>query len=263
VPAVALSLLERARDHDLSSLELVTYGGAPSPASLPHQIRDRLGALPGQGWGMTETSATCTTHSGEDYLQRPASCGPALPVSRLKVVKHGVEQPCGTAGEVWAFGPNIVKGYWNRPEATAEVFCDGWLKTGDLAWLDDEGFCTILDREQDMLIRGGENIYCVEIEDALLSHPDILDAAVVGIPDRVLGELVGAVVQLKRGAALGPQDVIEHLRPRLAAFKLPVYVDLRTDELPRTASGKIVKTLLRQETADKFGTPSKQETSKQ
>jgi long-chain acyl-CoA synthetase len=121
--------------------------------------------------------------------------------------------------------------------------------------MDDEGFVYLLDRAKDMLIRGGENIYCVEIEDALLSHPDILDAAVVGIPDRVLGELVGAVVQLKSGATLGARDVIEHLRPRLAAFKLPVQVDIRTDELPRTASGKIVKTRLRQEIADKFGTP--------
>jgi long-chain acyl-CoA synthetase len=112
-----------------------------------------------------------------------------------------------------------------------------------------------LDRAKDMLIRGGENIYCVEIEDALLSHPDILDAAVVGMPDRVLGELVGAVVQLKSGAMIGAQDVIEHLRPRLAAFKLPVHVDLRTDELPRTASGKIGKTRLRQEIANKFGMP--------
>ena len=122
VPAVALSLLEQAEGHDLSSLELVTFGGAPCPISLAKDIRARLHAMPGQGWGMTETSATCTTHSGQDYLHRPASCGPALPVCRLKVMDNGRELPPGEPGELWAFGPNIVKGYWNRPDASAERF---------------------------------------------------------------------------------------------------------------------------------------------
>src|SRR6185312_5228084 len=112
---------------------LITYGGAPSPASLGGRIRARLGAMPGQGWGMTETSATCTTHSGADYLHRPASCGPALPVSRIKVMQGDVEAPPGTVGELWAFGPNVVKGYWKRPDATAQAFRDGWVATGDLA----------------------------------------------------------------------------------------------------------------------------------
>ena len=195
VPAVALALLEQGRGRDLPSLELVTFGGAPAPAPWPAQVRERLGAMPGQGWGMTETSATCTTHSGEDYLHRPASCGPALPVSRLKIMKDGVEQPPGAAGELWAFGPNIAKGYWNRPEATAEVFQDGWLKTGDLAMLDGEGFCTILDRGEDMLIRGGENIYCIEVENVLSTHPAVADAALVGLPHPLLGEVPAALVQ--------------------------------------------------------------------
>ncbi len=147
VPAVALSLLDEAQGHDLASLELVTFGGAPSPLSLPKRIFNELGAMPGQGWGMTETSATCTSHSGRDYLLRPSSCGPALPVCRLKVMDGEKKLPPGAAGELWAFGPNIVKGYWNRPGATAETFRDGWLRTGDLAMPDEEGFCTILDRE--------------------------------------------------------------------------------------------------------------------
>jgi long-chain acyl-CoA synthetase len=245
VPAVALSLLERMENHDLSSLQLVTFGGAPSPASLPRQIRDRLGALPGQGWGMTETSATCTSHSGEDYLHRPASCGPALPVSRLKIVKNDVEQPPGTAGELWAFGPNIVKGYWNRPDATAEVFRDGWLKTGDLAMLDGEGFCTILDRAHDMLIRGGENIYCVEVEDVLTQHPAVADAALVGLSHPYLGEVPAALVQTRPGAQVSEAALRAFAAERLAAFKVPVQVLVSDAALPRNAGGKLVKSELR------------------
>jgi acyl-CoA synthetase (AMP-forming)/AMP-acid ligase II len=245
VPAVALSLLERAEGHDLSSLQLVTFGGAPSPASLPRQIGEHLGAMPGQGWGMTETSATCTTHSGEDYLHRPASCGPALPVSRLKIMKNGMEQPPGTVGELWALGPNIVKGYWNRPEATAEVFQHGWLKTGDLAMLDSEGFCTILDREHDMLIRGGENIYCVEVEDVLTRHPAVADAALVGLAHAHLGEVPAALVQLRPGATVSEAILQAFVAERLAAFKVPVKVLASHQALPRNAGGKLVKSELR------------------
>jgi long-chain acyl-CoA synthetase len=245
VPAVPLSLLQQAQDHDLSSLELVTFGGAPAPASLAGRIRGELGAMPGQGWGMTETSATCTSHSGEDYLHRPASCGPALPVSRLKIMKDGVEQPEGTAGELWAFGPNIVKGYWNRPEATAETFRDGWLKTGDLAVLDGEGFCTILDRGEDMLIRGGENIYCIEVENILSTHPAVADVALIGLAHPQLGEVPAALVQLRPGAELSPAALQAFAAERLAAFKVPVKVRLSHEALPRNQAGKLVKSQLR------------------
>ena len=245
VPAVPLSLLEQAQTHDLSSLELVTFGGAPAPASLAGRILGELGAMPGQGWGMTETSATCTSHSGEDYLHRPASCGPALPVCRLKVIKDGVEQPAGTAGALWAFGPNIVKGYWNRPEATAEAFRDGWLKTGDLAVLDGEGFCTILDRGEDMLIRGSENIYCIEVENILAQHPAVADAALVGLTHPLLGEVPAAAVQLRPGAELSAAALQAFAAQRLAAFKVPVEMRLSHDALPRNQAGKLVKSELR------------------
>jgi long-chain acyl-CoA synthetase len=245
VPTVALSLLERADGHDLSSLELVTFGGAPSPAFLPRQVRDRLGAMPGQGWGMTETSATCTTHSGEDYLHRPASCGPVLPVGRLKIMKDGAEQQPGTAGELWAFGPNIVKGYWNRPKESSEVFQDGWLKTGDLAVLDGEGFCTILGRSQDMLIRGGENIYCVEVENVLTQHPVVADAALVGLPHPSLGEVPAALIQLRPGTLVSGKVLQDFVAERLAAFKVPVEVRVSHDALPRNVGGKLVKSQLR------------------
>jgi len=241
VPAVAMSLLEEADGHDLSSLQLVTYGGAPSPSSLPRRIRERLGAMPGQGWGMTETSATCTTHSGEEYLHRPFSCGPALPVSRVKIMKDGIEQPPGVAGELWAFGPNVVKGYWNRPEATAKTFRDGWVKTGDLAMLDGEGFCTILDRADDMLIRGGENIYCAEVENILTQHPAVADAALIGLPHPLLGEVPAALVQTRPGMALSEKALQDYAAERLAAFKVPVKVHMSPQALPRNDGGKLMK----------------------
>ena len=245
VPAVALALLEQAEGHDLPSLELVTYGGAPCPVSLANDVRARLHAMPGQGWGMTETSATCTTHSGQDYLSRPASCGPALPVCRLKVMEGGKELPPGRPGELWAFGPNIVKGYWNRPEATAERFQDGWLKTGDLAVLDEEGFCTILDRAEDMLIRGGENIYCSEVENVLTQHPAVADAALVGLSHPLLGEVPAAAVQLKAGATVSEDVLKDFAGERLAAFKVPVHFRLSQNPLPRNQAGKLVKQSLR------------------
>ncbi|HEY8253451.1 MAG TPA: class I adenylate-forming enzyme family protein [Rhizomicrobium sp.] len=245
VPAVVLSLLEQADGHDLSSLELVTFGGAPCPISLAHDVRARLHAMPGQGWGMTETSATCTTHSGQDYLHRPASCGPALPVCRLKVMQDGKELPAGLPGELWAFGPNIVKGYWNRPEASAERFQDGWLKTGDLAVLDEEGFCTILDRAEDMLIRGGENIYCSEVENVLIQHPAVADAALVGLSHPLLGEIPAAAVQLRAGVTVSEDVLKDFAGKKLAAFKVPVQFRLSPNPLPRNQAGKLVKRALR------------------
>jgi len=201
--------------------------------------------MPGQGWGMTETSATCTSHSGEDYLDRPASCGPALAVSRLKIIKDGIEQSAGVAGELWAFGPNVVKGYWNRPDATAERFRDGWVKTGDLAMLDGEGFLTILDRQHDMLIRGGENIYCAEVENVLAQHPAVADAALIGLPHPVLGEVPAALVQLKPGAEVNEKMLTDFAAQRLAHFKVPVEMRLSHDVLPRNEGGKLKKRELR------------------
>lgn len=243
VPAVALALLEQAHNHDLSSLELVTYGGAPCPTALAARVRDQLHAMPGQGWGMTETSAACTTHSAKDYLNRPRSCGPVLPVGRLKILRDGIEVPPGIVGEVWAYGPNIVKGYWNRPVATAETFVDGWVKTGDLASLDGEGFLTIIDRAHDMLIRGGENIYCIEVENVLTQHPAVLDAALVGLPHPVLGEVPGAVVQIR--GVVSEDDLRAFAAERLAAFKVPVRLVMSQLPLPRNEGGKLAKADLR------------------
>jgi long-chain acyl-CoA synthetase len=249
VPTIAWQLIEhpdRAR-YDLSSLEAITYGGAPSAPELARRIYQEFGALPGNGWGMTETMATVTGHAGEDYLARPTSCGPAVPVADLQIrAEDGTTVlPADEIGELWARGPMIVKGYWNRPEETAATFVDGWVRTGDLARLDEEGFCFIVDRAKDMVIRGGENIYSIEVENALYAHPSVTDCAVVGVPHRTLGEEPAAVVHLCPGCAASEAELQAWVRERLAGFKVPVAIRFLAEPLPRNANGKIVKTQLR------------------
>ena len=245
VPTIAWQILEHPDRHkyDLSSLELITYGGAPSAPELVKRIWEEFGALPGNGWGMTETMATVTAHVGEDYLNRPDSAGPPVPVADLKIVApDGVtELPTGEVGELWARGPQIVIGYWNKPEATAETFVDGWVRTGDLAKLDEEGFLTIVDRAKDMIIRGGENIYSVEVENVLYQHPAVIDAALIGIPHHTLGEEPAAIVHLKPGTAATEEELKAWVRDRLAIFKTPVRILFLDQPLPRNANGKILK----------------------
>ncbi|MCC2979071.1 class I adenylate-forming enzyme family protein [Sphingomonas sp. IC4-52] len=244
VPTIAWQLLEHPERHryDLSSLETIGYGGAPSAPELVRKIAAELKSAPGNGWGMTETTATVTTHSGEDYLHRPESCGPAVAVADLKVTgADGEELPPGEIGELWARGPMIVKGYWNKPEATAATFVDGWVRTGDLARLDEEGFCYIVDRAKDMVIRGGENIYSSEVENVLYDHPAVTDCALIGIPHRTLGEEPAAVVHLAPGATATEAELQAWVRERLAAFKVPVAIRFCEEMLPRNANGKILK----------------------
>ncbi|MFN3945990.1 MAG: class I adenylate-forming enzyme family protein [Allosphingosinicella sp.] len=248
VPTVAWQILEHPERHrfDLCSLESIAYGGAPSAPELVRRIYQEFGALPGNGWGMTETTATVTSHVGEDYLNRPESCGPPVPVSDLKVTgEDGRELPRGEVGELWARGPQIGKGYWNKPDATAETFIDGWVRTGDLAWIDEEGFCFIADRAKDVIIRGGENIYSTEVENVLYAHPAVTDAALVGIPHRTLGEEPAAVVHLAPGAESSEEELKAWVRARLAIFKTPVRILFSSEMLPRNANGKILKKELR------------------
>ena len=245
VPTIAWQLLEHPdrANYDLSSLETIGYGGAPSAPELVRRIYEEFGALPGNGWGMTETTATVTTHSGEDYLNRPTSCGPAVAAADLEIRGEdgATVLPVGAIGELWARGPMIVAGYWQNPEATAATFVDGWVRTGDLAYLDDEGFCFIADRAKDIVIRGGENIYSSEVENALYDHPAVMDAAVVGIPHRTLGEEPAAVVHLSAGMTATEAELQSHVRERLAAFKVPVRILFHGETLPRNANGKILK----------------------
>jgi long-chain acyl-CoA synthetase len=248
VPTVAIQLLQHPdRDkYDLSSLELVSYGGAAAPTALVGEIARQTTGMPGSGWGMTETSATHTHHLGEDYLNRPDSCGPVAPVSRIRIVDtEGRDLPNGEVGELLAYGPNIVKGYWNRPDATAQTFVDGWVHTGDLARVDDEGFCYIVDRAKDIIIRGGENIFCQEIEAVLFEHPAVAEAALIARPDPVLGEVPVAVVAFAPGQSVSPEVLRELVASRLAAFKVPVAVYVTADPLPRNAAGKVIKAELK------------------
>ncbi|MFM8941499.1 MAG: class I adenylate-forming enzyme family protein [Phenylobacterium sp.] len=251
VPTIAWQLIEHpARSkYDLSSLVSVSYGGAPSAPELVRRIVEVFpGSAPGNGWGMTETTATFTSHTGRDYEARPDSAGPAAPVGEMEIrdPADGVTVlPVGTVGELWVKGPQVVKLYWNKPEATAETFRDGWLRTGDLARLDEEGFMFIVDRAKDMLICGGENIYCVEVENVLYDHPDVMDAALVGVPHKTLGEEPAAVVHLKPGGTAGEAELKQWVRERLAAFKAPVEVRFWPEPLPRNANGKILKTELK------------------
>lgn len=251
VPTIAWQLIEHpARaNYDLSSLEGVSYGGAPSAPELVRRLKETFPkSQSGQGWGMTETCATVTSNLAEDYQNRPDSCGVPAAVAELQIrdPADGVTVlPSGVVGELWSKGPMNAKLYWNKPEPTAQTFIDGWVRTGDLAKLDEEGFCFIIDRAKDMLIRGGENIYCVEVENVLYDHPGVMDAAVVGIPHRTLGEEPGAVVTLKPGAEATEQELRAHVAERLAAFKVPVQIRFWHEVLPRNPNGKILKSELK------------------
>ena len=249
VPTIAWQLIEHPdfAKYDTSSLEGFSYGGAPAAADLVRRLKVAAPASQlATAWGMTETSAPFTIVLGEDYETHPTTCGYALPVGDMRIVgANGEDRPLGEAGELWVRGPMVVKGYWNNGEATEQTFGGGWLRTGDIARLDAEGFCYIVDRAKDMLIRGGENIYCVEVENALAAHPDVVDAAVVGRPHHELGEEPVAVVTLKPGSALTEATLRAFAAERIAGFKVPVRVIVQAEMLPRNANGKILKRDLR------------------
>ena len=175
--------------------------------------------------------------------------GRPVVVADVRVVDPagGGDQPPGGIGELWFKGPNIVRGYWKRPDATAEAFTDGWFHTGDLGYVDEESFVFVVDRIKDVVIRGGENVYCAEVEAVLFEHPAVADVAIVGLPHHSLGEEVAAVVQVAPGADPTPAELQQHVAARLARFKVPEHVFFRHEPLPRTATGKVLKRDLRQE----------------
>jgi len=251
VPSMAWQVLDSPdfQKRDTSSVTSIGYGGAPAPPELVRRIEEMFpGRTPSNGYGLTETSSVTTMNSGDDYLTHPDSVGTPVPICDLKTVDPaGEELPAGEVGELWIRGPNVVKGYWHKPAETAQTFSDGWLHTGDVARIDEEGFVYIVDRAKDMVIRGGENVYCVEVEAALFEHPAVSDAAVIGIPHQVLGEEVGAVVTLKPGAEVTEEELRKHVGSRLAAFKVPVRIWFRSEPLPRNPAGKILKQELRNE----------------
>jgi long-chain acyl-CoA synthetase len=245
VPSMVWQVLESPEfsQHDTTSLTVVSYGGAPAAPELVRRIHEGFPQCSASnGYGLTETSALAIGNVGIDYERKPDSIGVPVATCEVKVVDSaGNALPHGGVGELWINGPNIVKGYWRNPEATAQSFSEGWLHTGDIARIDDEGFVYILDRAKDMLIRGGENVYCVEVEDVLYAHPAVMDAAVIGIPHRVLGEEVGAVVQLAPGSEVSDAELLAFAAERLAAFKVPVRIVIQHEPLPRNANHKIMK----------------------
>ena len=241
-------------NRDLSSLATVGGGGAPR---APEQVRNIEAtfakALPSTGWGMTETNAIGTGIGGMDYLDRPASSGRCSAVLELKVIDaQGNALPAGERGELIIRGTSVFRGYWNRPDANAETFVDeSWMRTGDVAYLDADGYLFIVDRIKDLVIRGGENIGCGEVEAALLEHPLIQEASVYAIPDERLGEAVGATIYAE--ASVDETDLNTFLASRLAKFKIPAYLWQSEAPLPRTASGKILKRQLREESINSLG----------
>jgi long-chain acyl-CoA synthetase len=257
VPSMVWQVLESPdfTKRDTSSVVNVGYGGAPAPPELERRIRATFPTVTASnGYGMTETSAITTSNGGLDYERKPDSVGMSMPVVDVKVIDtDGNALPTGSIGELCIRGPNVVRGYWNKPEATADTFRDGWCHSGDIAKIDEEGFVYIVDRAKDMLIRGGENIYCVEIEDVLYKHEAVMDAAVVGLPHHVLGEEVGAVVQIVPNAVVTEEQLKRHVGEHLAKFKIPMRIDLRAEPLPRNANGKILKSQLKKEMLGEAG----------
>jgi long-chain acyl-CoA synthetase len=237
---------------DLTSLATVGGGGA---ARAPEQVRrieqTFAKALPNTGWGMTETNAIGTGIGGQDYLDHPASSGRASAVVDIRVVdESGQVLDHGERGELQIKGTSVIRGYWERPEANAETFEGRWLKTGDVAYIDDEGYLYIVDRIKDLVIRGGENIGCGAVESALLEHPAVIEACVYAVPDERLGEEVGATVYCD--GQLSEAALREFLMPHLARFEIPRYFHFAAEPLPRTASGKILKRQLREEAAERL-----------
>jgi long-chain acyl-CoA synthetase len=233
--------------YDTSSLLAVGGGGAQLQPDLVGKIDTTVKtARPSTGYGMTETCGIITSISGDFFVDRPASCGPAMPSFETRVVDtDGNEVAPGQPGELWVRGAPVIRGYLNRPEATADTITDGWLHTGDIARIDADGFIYIVDRAKDMVLRGGENVYCAEVETALFEHPAIAETTVFGVPDDRLGEEVGAAIFLKPGVTASADDIRAHCRARISAHKVPRYIWFLDAPLPRNANGKFLKRELR------------------
>lgn len=250
VPTMSAELQAAAEitERDVSSLTEIMAGGAARP---PDQVGKLTGTFkkssPGIGYGLTETNALGAVNAGAFYIANPHSTGRVVPAVTQFCIEgeDGNELPLGERGELCIKSPANVLGYWKKPEATAEAFVNGWFHTGDVAYMDEEGYVYIVDRIKEIIIRGGENISCLEVEAAIYGHPDIHEAAVFGLPDERLGEIVGAAIVLREEAEMTTDDLRDYLAQHLASFKIPAHVWFRAEQLPRIASGKIFKRQLK------------------
>ncbi|NJC10065.1 long-chain acyl-CoA synthetase [Polymorphobacter fuscus] len=249
VPVMARELINHPdfATTDLSSLTALSGGGAQVPPDLVHKIEEKVvSARPSTGYGMTETCGIITSVAGDFFVDKPDSAGPAMPAYEAKCVdEEGNTVPPGETGELWVKGAAVIKGYINRPEATAAAITDGWLHTGDIARIDEDGFIFIVDRKKDMVLRGGENVYCAEVEAAIYRHSAIAECCVFGVPDHRLGEEVGAAIVLKPGEVLDDAELRGFCEGHIANYKVPRHIWFMTDSLPRNASGKFLKRELR------------------
>jgi long-chain acyl-CoA synthetase len=254
VPTQSWDLLESPHfaDYDTSSLNSVGGGGAPAPPQLVGRVASSFAkAKPSIGYGMTETNAYGPGNSGIDYETHPTSTGRSTPILQIEVRDpEGNPVPVNASGEIWMKGPNLIRGYWNRPDATAETLIDGWLRSGDLGRVDDEGFVYIEDRAKDMILRAGENVYGAEVEAAIYEHPQVYEAAVFGVPHERLGEEVAVAIVPRTGETIDPAELQAFLRERIAPFKVPTKVIAFGEPLPRNPAGKILKRTLRDQVVD-------------
>jgi long-chain acyl-CoA synthetase len=252
VPTIMWRIIESPNlgKYDLSSVKRASYGGAPAAPELVERIEQvfpNLRKTLATAYGLTESASVATAISGDDYFAHPGSAGRPVPTVELRIVdEQGNDVKARTNGEVWLKGPTMMnRGYWNRPDANAVSFTNGWFHTGDIGYVDEEGYLYLVDRAKDMIIRAGENVYCVEVEHVLFDHPDVVDAAVVGVPHKTLGEEVKAVVQLRPGSTTTADDIRKFCREHLADFKVPAHVEVRDEPLPRNPAGKVLKNILR------------------
>jgi fatty-acyl-CoA synthase len=237
-------------DYDLSSLRIAGSGGAAVPESLLQGLHD-AGIPMSQGYGLTEGAGKNTWLRAEDAARKLGSCGRPLMHTQVRTVDDAlVDVATGEIGELLIKGPEVMLGYWNDADATAKALVDGWLRTGDLARIDDEGYVYIVDRAKDMLISGGLNVYPAEIEAWLVGFPGVAECAVIGVPDEKWGETPAALVGPLPGAKLDPHALLAHCRGNLADYKWPRYIVVRDEPLPRGMSGKVLKRELRDAYAD-------------
>ncbi len=247
VPTQSWDLINcpRLSQYDTSSLVTVGGGGAPAAPTLVARVEEVFtNGRPNLAYGMTETNAYGPQNYGDDYQRHPSSTGQTPTV----VMDVEIRDPSGLVlaprevGEIWVSGPTLFRGYWRQPEASAETLVEGWLRTGDVGYLDEEGFLFIEDRLKDMILRGGDNVYCAEVESVLYEHPSIWEAAVCGLPDERLGESVAAVVVVRQDAQLTEMQLTEFLATRLAPYKIPTRMVFTNQRLPTNGTGKISKT---------------------